>query len=342
MEKVRLVSGLRPTGKLHVGHYVGALQNLVELQNSGKYDSFIFIADVQAFTDNADNPEKIRNSVDDLMLDFLACGLDPNKTTLFVQSQIPQLNELCMYYLNLVTLARLERNPTVKTELKDRNFGKSVPVGFLVYPISQAADITAFEAKVVPCGEDQLPLLEQAREIVRSFNKIYGETLVEADGLLAKEKTARRLMGTDGNAKMSKSLGNCIYLSDDDETIRKAVMGMYTDPDHVHVNDPGKIEGNVVFAYLDVFAPNKQEVEEMKAHYQRGGLGDVVVKKYLIQVLQDFIRPIREKREMLQKDMAAVRKIFEEGSKHAREVAAQTLQKVRNAMRIEYFKKEQK
>lgn len=337
MEKIRLVSGLRPTGKLHVGHYVGALQNLVAFQESGKYDSFIFIADVQAFTDNADNPEKIKYSVDDLMLDLLACGLDPEKTTLFVQSQIPQLHELCMYYMNLVTLSRLERNPTVKTELKERGFGKSVPVGFLVYPISQAADITAFKAKVVPCGEDQLPLLEQAREIVRAFNKTYGETLVEADALLAKEKTARRLMGTDGNAKMSKSLGNCIYLSDDDETIRKAVMGMYTDPDHIHVSDPGKIEGNVVFAYLDVFAPNKQEVEEMKAHYQRGGLGDVVVKKYLVKVLQDFIRPIRERREALQKNMAYVRDVFKKGSLRAQQIAEQTLKQVRKSMQIEYF-----
>lgn len=336
-EKIRLVTGLRPTGKLHVGHYIGAIKNFKELQDSGKYDCFIFIADTQALTDNADNPEKIKQSVKDLMLDFLACGLDPNKCTLFVQSQIPELAELTMYYQNLVTLARLERNPTVKTEIKLRGFGASVPVGFLTYPISQASDITAFEAKVVPCGEDQEPLVEQCREIVRSFNRIYGEVLVEPSVILSKNKTERRLVGTDGNAKMSKSLDNCIYLADEPEEIRRKVMSMYTDPNHIRVEDKGDTKNNPVFIYLDVFGKDKEKIAEMKEHYERGGLGDVVCKKYLNEVMQEFLAPIRERRKQLETEFDRVQEIFKIGSGHAKEVAAQTLKKVRDAMQLNYF-----
>lgn len=337
MEKIRLVTGLRPTGKLHVGHYIGALKNLKELQDSGKYDCFVFIADTQALTDNADNPEKIKTSVKELMLDFLACGLDPNKCTLFVQSQVPQLTELTMYYLNLVTLARLERNPTVKTEIKERGFGSNIPVGFLTYPVSQASDITAFEAKVVPCGEDQQPLVEQCREIVRSFNRIYGEVLVEPKEILSSKKNERRLVGTDGNAKMSKSLNNCIYLSDSPEEIKKKVMSMYTDPNHIRVEDKGDTKNNPVFIYLDVFGKDKEKIEQMKEHYERGGLGDVVCKKYLNEVMQEFIKPIREKREQLEKDFSKVEEVFKNGSVRAKEVAQSTLEKVRKAMQLNYF-----
>lgn len=337
MEKIRLVTGLRPTGKLHVGHYIGALKNLKELQDSGKYDCFVFIADTQALTDNADNPEKIKTSVKELMLDFLACGLDPNKCTLFVQSQVPQLTELTMYYLNLVTLARLERNPTVKTEIKERGFGSNIPVGFLTYPVSQASDITAFEAKVVPCGEDQQPLLEQCREIVRSFNRIYGEVLVEPKEILSSKKNERRLVGTDGNAKMSKSLNNCIYLSDSPEEIKKKVMSMYTDPNHIRVEDKGDTKNNPVFIYLDVFGKDKEKIAQMKEHYERGGLGDVVCKKYLNEVMQEFIKPIREKREQLEKDFSKVEEVFKNGSVRAKEVAQSTLEKVRKAMQLNYF-----
>lgn len=337
MEKIRLVTGLRPTGKLHVGHYIGALKNLKELQDSGKYDCFVFIADTQALTDNADNPEKIKTSVKELMLDFLACGLDPNKCTIFVQSQVPQLTELTMYYLNLVTLARLERNPTVKTEIKERGFGSNIPVGFLTYPVSQASDITAFEAKVVPCGEDQQPLVEQCREIVRSFNRIYGEVLVEPKEILSSKKNERRLVGTDGNAKMSKSLNNCIYLSDSPEEIKKKVMSMYTDPNHIRVEDKGDTKNNPVFIYLDVFGKDKEKIAQMKEHYERGGLGDVVCKKYLNEVMQEFIKPIREKREQLEKDFSKVEEVFKNGSVRAKEVAQSTLEKVRKAMQLNYF-----
>ena len=337
MEKIRLVTGLRPTGKLHVGHYIGALKNLKELQDSGKYDCFVFIADTQALTDNADNPEKIKTSVKELMLDFLACGLDPNKCTLFVQSQVPQLTELTMYYLNLVTLARLERNPTVKTEIKERGFGSNIPVGFLTYPVSQASDITAFEAKVVPCGEDQQPLVEQCREIVRSFNRIYGEVLVEPKEILSSKKNERRLVGTDGNAKMSKSLNNCIYLSDSPEEIKKKVMSMYTDPNHIRVEDKGDTKNNPVFIYLDVFGKDKEKIAQMKEHYERGGLGDVVCKKYLNEVMQEFIKPIREKREQLEKDFSKVEEVIKNGSVRAKEVAQSTLEKVRKAMQLNYF-----
>lgn len=335
--KIRLLSGLRPTGKLHVGHYIGALKNLKELQDSGEYECFIFIADTQALTDNANNPEKIKQSVKELMLDFMACGLDHAKSTLFIQSQVPELAELTMYYQNIVTLARLERNPTVKTEIKERGFGSNIPVGFLTYPISQASDITAFDAKVVPVGEDQLPLLEQCREIVRSFNKIYGDCLVEPKELLSSKKNERRLVGTDGNAKMSKSLNNCIYLADEPEEIRKKIMSMYTDPNHLRVEDKGQTKNNPVFIYLDVFGKDKEKIAEMKAHYERGGLGDVTCKKYLNEVMQEFLAPIRERRKQLEKDFDKVQEAFKVGSCYARKVAGQTIQRVRNAMGLNYF-----
>ncbi len=338
-KKPRILTGDRPTGRLHVGHYAGSIANRLKLQNEGKYESFVFIADTQALTDNFDNPQKVRESVTELMIDYLACGLDPKKTTLFVQSGIPELTELTMFYMNLVTVARLERNPTVKNEIKDKAFGKSIPAGFLCYPISQAADITAFDANIVPCGEDQLPMIEQTREIVRTFNRIYGETLVEPKEMLADSKVARRVPGTDGGEKMSKSLGNCIYLSDDDETIRKKVMGMYTDPNHIKVSDPGNTENNPVFRYLEIFSPDTKKVAEMEEHYRRGGLGDVVVKKYLVEVMQNIIRPIREKREALEKNLDYVYSVFEEGTKHAREVAKKTLERVRKAIGLNYFEK---
>ncbi len=351
MRKV-ILTGDRPTGKLHLGHYVGSLKNRVELQNSGEYDVYVMIADLQALTDNAKNPEKIQDSILEVALDYLAVGLDPAKSTLFIQSQIPALSELTMYYMNLVSLARLLRNPTVKTEMKQKGWQATsemektpdgpkhgVPAGFAVYPVSQAADITAFGAQIVPVGEDQLPVIEQSREIVRTFNATYGDVLVEPEAVLNNDEKARRLPGVDGNAKMSKSLGNGIYLSDDAETVRAKVMDMYTDPDHVHVDDPGKIDGNVVFYYLDVFAPNDPKVAEMKEHYQRGGLGDVAVKKYLIEVLEKILAPIREKRAELAKDPAAVYEILRKGSEKANVVADQTLQKVRGAIGVNYFDK---
>lgn len=337
MSKKIILTGDRPTGKLHIGHYIGSLKNRVQLQNSGEYESFIMIADQQALTDNARDPEKIRKSLTEVALDYLAVGLDPTKSTIFVQSQLPELHELTMHYLNLVTLSRLERNPTVKAEIKQKNYENSIPAGFLIYPVSQAADITAFKATTVPVGEDQLPMIEQAREIVRSFNNIYGDVLVEPEAVIPKD-TCGRLPGTDGKAKMSKSIGNCIYLSDDADTIKKKVMSMYTDPNHIRVEDPGQVEGNTVFTYLDVFAPNKDEVEEMKDHYRRGGLGDMKVKRYLNEVMQAELEPIRKRREEFAQDMDYVYKMLKDGSDKAREVAAQTLKEVREAIGLEYFK----
>ena len=342
-----ILTGDRPTGKLHIGHYVGSLRRRVELQNSGEYDKiFIMIADAQALTDNADNPEKVRQNVIEVALDYLACGLDPAKSTLLIQSQIPQLCELTFYYMNLVTVSRLQRNPTVKAEIQMRNFEASIPVGFFCYPISQAADITAFKATTVPVGEDQMPMLEQTKEIVHKFNSVYGDTLVDPKILLPDEEACLRLPGTDGKAKMSKSLGNCIYLSEEPDEIRKKVMSMYTDPDHIRVQDPGKIEGNTVFTYLDAFCcpehfgrylPEYSDLEELKAHYRRGGLGDVKVKRFLNEVLQETLEPIRTRRKEFQKDIPYVYEVLRKGSEVARETAEQTLQEVRNAMKINYF-----
>ncbi|WP_297429445.1 tryptophan--tRNA ligase [Clostridium sp.] len=336
MGKKIILTGDRPTGKLHIGHYIGSLKNRVALQESGLYESFIMIADQQALTDNARNPEKIKNSLIEVALDYLAVGIDAAKSNIFIQSQIPELNELTMHYLNLVTLSRLERNPTVKQEIKQKDFQNSIPAGFLIYPVSQAADITAFKADTVPVGEDQLPMIEQTREIVRSFNSIYGEVLVEPEAVLP-SSNAGRLPGTDGKAKMSKSIGNCIYLSDDADTIKKKVMSMYTDPNHIRVEDPGQIEGNTVFTYLDVFASDKDAVEEMKEHYKRGGLGDVKVKKYLNEVLQAELEPIRNRRIEFEKDIDSVYKMLKDGSDKARAVAANTLREVREAIGLEYF-----
>jgi len=338
MDKKIILTGDRPTGKLHIGHYIGSLKNRVALQESGLYESFIMIADQQALTDNARNPEIIRNSLKEVALDYLAVGIDPSKSNIFIQSQIPELNELTMHYLNLVTLSRLERNPTVKQEIKQKNFENSIPAGFLIYPVSQAADITAFKATTVPVGEDQLPMIEQTREIVRSFNSIYGDVLVEPEAVLP-SSNAGRLPGTDGKAKMSKSLENGIYLSDDADTIKKKVMSMYTDPNHIRVEDPGQIEGNTVFTYLDIFATDKNAVEEMKEHYKRGGLGDMKVKKYLNEVLQAELEPIRNRRIEFEKDIDAVYDMLKDGSDKARAVAANTLKEVRSAMGIEYFTK---
>ena len=336
-KKIRLLTGDRPTGSLHIGHYAGSIASRLELQNSGKYDCFIFIADTQALTDNAFNPEKVKQSVDELMLDYLACGLDPEKCTLYVQSGVPELTEIFSYYLNLVTVSRLQRNPTVKSEIAQRGFEKSVPAGFLTYPVSQAADITAFDAEVVPVGEDQLPVMEQTNEIVRTFNKIYGETLVEPKSLLAANKLARRVPGTDGSAKMSKSAGNCIYLKDDSETVRKKVMSMYTDPNHIRVEDPGDTKNNVVFKYLEIFGRDQDKVAEMKAHYEKGGLGDVACKKYLFEEMEAFLSPIRERRKKLEQNMDYVHKVFEEGTARARKVAQATLKRIRRAIGVEYF-----
>lgn len=337
MSKKIILTGDRPTGQLHIGHYIGSLKNRVKLQNTGEYETFIMIADQQALTDNARDPEKIRRSLTEVALDYLAVGIDPSKSTIFVQSQLPELHELTMHYLNLVTVSRLERNPTVKTEIKQKNYENSIPAGFLIYPVSQAADITAFKATTVPVGEDQLPMIEQTREIVRSFNSIYGDVLVEPEAVMPKD-TMGRLPGTDGKAKMSKSIGNCIYLADDADTITKKVKSMYTDPNHIRVEDPGQIEGNTVFTYLDVFAPNKEEVEEMKAHYKRGGLGDMKVKKYLNEVMQAELEPIRKRRQEYENNMDYVYKMLKEGSDKAREVSAQTLKEVREAIGLEYFK----
>ncbi len=338
MGKKVILTGDRPTGKLHIGHYIGSLKNRVSLQESGLYESFIMIADQQALTDNARNPEKIRTSLIEVALDYLAVGIDPNKSTIFIQSQIPELNELTMNYLNLVTLSRLERNPTVKQEIKQKNFENSIPAGFLIYPVSQAADITAFKADTVPVGEDQLPMIEQTREIVRSFNSIYGEVLVEPEAVLP-SSNAGRLPGTDGKNKMSKSIGNCIYLSDDADTIKKKIMSMYTDPNHIRVEDPGRLEGNTVFTYLDVFATDRDVVEEMKEHYKHGGLGDMKVKKYLNEVMQAELEPIRNRRIELEKDIDVVYDMLKDGSDKARRVAANTLKEVREAIGIEYFKR---
>lgn len=342
-----ILTGDRPSGKLHIGHYVGSLKRRVELQNSGKYDKiYIMIADAQALTDNFDNPEKVRANNTEVALDYLACGIDPAKSTIFVQSHVEQLTELTFYYMNLVTLSRLERNPTVKAELKQKNFETSIPMGFLTYPVSQTADITAFKANTVPVGDDQLPMLEQAREIVRSFNGLYGETLVEPKAVLPENKSCMRLPGTDGMAKMSKSLGNCIYLSDSADEIKRKVMGMYTDPNHIKVTDPGDTKNNPTFIYLDAFAtdehfakylPEYACLDEMKAHYERGGLGDMKVKKLLNAVLQETLEPIRAKREELAKDIPAVWEMLKKGSERAREAAAQTLSEVKKAMRIDYF-----
>ncbi|MDB6234692.1 tryptophan--tRNA ligase [Lactobacillus amylovorus] len=338
MAKEILLTGDRPTGKLHIGHYIGSLKNRVKLQNSGKYDPYIMIADTQALTDNARNPEKIRNSLIQVALDYLAVGLDPNKSTIYVQSQIPALFELTAYYMDLVTVARLERNPTVKTEIKQKDFKDSIPVGFLNYPVSQAADITAFKATIIPVGDDQEPMLEQTREIVRTFNRVYNtDILVEPKGYFP-PKGQGRLPGLDGNAKMSKSLGNAIYLADDAKIVQKKVMSMYTDPNHIHVEDPGKIEGNTVFTYLDVFDPDKDKVAELKEEYQKGGLGDVKIKRYLNKVLEAELAPIRERREKFAQDEDAVYEMLLEGSKKANKVANETLQQVRDAIGLNYFK----
>ena len=338
MAKEILLTGDRPTGKLHIGHYIGSLKNRVKLQNSGKYDPYIMIADTQALTDNARNPEKIRNSLIQVALDYLAVGLDPNKSTIYVQSQIPALFELTAYYMDLVTVARLERNPTVKTEIKQKDFKDSMPVGFLNYPVSQAADITAFKATIIPVGDDQEPMLEQTREIVRTFNRVYNtDILVEPKGYFP-PKGQGRLPGLDGNAKMSKSLGNAIYLADDAKTVQKKVMSMYTDPNHIHVEDPGKIEGNTVFTYLDVFDPDKDKVAELKEEYQKGGLGDVKIKRYLNKVIEAELAPIRERREKFAQDEDAVYEMLLEGSKKANKVANETLQQVRDAIGLNYFK----
>ena len=338
MAKEILLTGDSPTGKLHIGHYIGSLKNRVKLQNSGKYDPYIMIADTQALTDNARNPEKIRNSLIQVALDYLAVGLDPNKSTIYVQSQIPALFELTAYYMDLVTVARLERNPTVKTEIKQKDFKDSIPVGFLNYPVSQAADITAFKATIIPVGDDQEPMLEQTREIVRTFNRVYNtDILVEPKGYFP-PKGQGRLPGLDGNAKMSKSLGNAIYLADDAKTVQKKVMSMYTDPNHIHVEDPGKIEGNTVFTYLDVFDPDKDKVAELKEEYQKGGLGDVKIKRYLNKVLEAELAPIRERREKFAQDEDAVYEMLLEGSKKANKVANETLQQVRDAIGLNYFK----
>lgn len=346
MSKI-ILTGDRPTGRLHVGHYVGSLRQRVQLQNSGAYDKvYIMIADAQALTDNAEHPEKVRKNIIEVALDYLACGLDPAKSTLFIQSMVPQLTELTFYYMNLVTVSRLQRNPTVKNEIKMRNFEASIPTGFFCYPISQAADITAFRATVVPVGEDQLPMLEQCKEIVHKFNSVYGETLVDPDIMLPQNDACLRLPGIDGKAKMSKSLGNCIYLSDEPDDIKKKVMSMYTDPDHVRVEDPGKIEGNTVFTYLDAFSteehfakflPDYANLDELKAHYKRGGLGDVKVKKFLNNVLQDVLEPIRERRHYWEQRIPEVYEILRAGSKEAEAAAAATLYDVREAMRINYF-----
>lgn len=348
MKKEKIIlTGDRPTGRLHIGHYVGSLKRRVELQNSGLYDkTYVFIADSQALTDNIDNPEKVRQNVIEVALDYLACGLDPKLSTIFIQSQIPELCELTFYYMDLVSVSRLQRNPTVKSEIQMRKFESSIPVGFFTYPISQAADITAFRATTVPVGEDQEPMLEQAREIVRRFNHIYGETLVEPEILLPDNAACLRLPGTDGKAKMSKSLGNCIYLSDEADDVQKKVMSMFTDPDHLRVQDPGKIEGNTVFTYLDAFSrpehferylPDYPNLAELKAHYQRGGLGDVKVKRFLNAIMQEELEPIRNRRREFQKDIPAIYDMLKEGCEKARAAAAETLSDVKKSMKINYF-----
>lgn len=346
MEKI-ILTGDRPTGRLHVGHYVGSLKRRVELQNSGEYDKiFIMIADAQALTDNADNPEKVRQNIIEVALDYLSCGLDPEKSVLFIQSQVPELTELSFYYMNLVTVSRLQRNPTVKAEIQMRNFEASIPVGFFTYPISQAADITAFKATTVPVGDDQLPMIEQCREIVRKFNSVYGEVLVEPEALIPESEVCCRLPGTDGKAKMSKSLNNCIYLADTPEEVQKKIMGMFTDPDHLKVSDPGKVEGNAVFTYLDAFCqeehfekfwPEYKNLDELKDHYRRGGLGDVKVKRFLNNIMQEELEPIRNRRKELEKKIPEIYEILRKGSIEAERVAAETLADVKRAMKINYF-----
>ena len=346
MKKV-ILTGDRPTGRLHVGHYAGSLKERVKLQNSGEYDDiYIMIADAQALTDNAEHPEKVRQNILQVALDYLACGIDPNKSTIFVQSMIPELTELTFYYMNLVTVSRVQRNPTVKAEIQMRNFEASIPVGFFCYPISQAADITAFKATTVPVGEDQLPMIEQTREIVRKFNSIYDEVLVEPDVLLPENEACCRLPGTDGGQKMSKSLGNCIYLADTEADVKKKIMSMYTDPTHIQISDPGHVEGNTVFTYLEAFSkpehfeeylPEYANLQELKDHYTRGGLGDVKIKKFLNNIMQEELSPIRARRTEYEKDIPAVYEILKNGSETAREAAAQTMAEVKRAMRINYF-----
>ena len=350
MKKI-ILTGDRPTGRLHVGHYAGSLSERVRIQNAGGYDDmYVMIADAQALTDNAENPEKVRQNIIEVALDYLSCGLSPEKVSMFIQSQVPELCELSFYYMNLVTVSRLQRNPTVKTEIQMRNFETSIPVGFFTYPISQAADITAFKANIVPVGEDQLPMLEQAKEIVRKFNSVYGETLVEPEAVLPSRKACLRLPGIDGKAKMSKSLGNCIYLSDTVDDVKKKIMSMYTDPDHIKVTDPGKLEGNAVFTYLDAFAtdehfsaflPEYKNLDELKAHYTRGGLGDMKVKRFLNEVLQSILEPIRARRKEYEKDIPAVYDILKRGSEKAERAAAATLSDVKTAMKINYFSDEE-
>ena len=346
MERKTILTGDRPTGKLHLGHYAGSLRNRVELQNSGKYDMYVFIADMQALTDNAKNPQKIRDNIIEVALDYLSVGLDPDKTCIFVQSQIPALSELTMYYMNLVSLARLKRNPTIKSEIKERGFGETIPVGFLTYPISQAADITAFDADLVPVGEDQAPILEQDIEIVRTFNSIYGDTLKEPKQLTP-ENVCKRLPGIDGKNKMSKSLGNCIYLSDTPEEVTKKVMTMYTDPNHIRVEDPGDTKNNPVFMYLEAFStdehfakflPEFKNLQDLKSHYEQGGVGDVKIKRFLANVLNDVLTPIRERRAIYENNIEAVYKMLEEGSKKARNKSEEVLTRVRKAIGVEYFK----
>ena len=346
MEKKIMLTGDRPTGKLHLGHYVGSLKNRVEMQNSGKYKPYIFISDLQALTDNARDPEKIRKSLIEVALDYLSVGIDPEKSVVFVQSQIPELAELTMYYMNLVSLGRLKRNPTIKTEMKDKGYDSNVPVGFLTYPISQAADITAFDAEIVPGGVDQEPIIEQDREIVRAFNSIYGDTLVEPKLIVPKNKICQRLPGIDGKSKMSKSLNNCIYLSDSKEVVKQKVMSMYTDPNHIRVEDPGDVKNNVVFKYLEAFAtdehfikylPEYKNLDELKKHYQKGGLGDVKIKKFLINVLEEILEPIREKRHYYEEHLDFVYDMLEQGSREARKKAQEVLHRVRKAIGVEYF-----
>ncbi len=346
MKKI-ILTGDRPTGRLHIGHYVGSLRGRVELQNSGEYDQiFVMIADAQALTDNFEHPEKVRENILEVTLDYLSVGLDPAKTTILIQSQIPELTELTFYYMNLVTVSRLQRNPTVKSEIQMRNFEASIPVGFFCYPISQAADITIFNATTVPVGEDQIPMLEQTKEIVRKFNATYGETIVEPEILLPKNEACLRLPGTDGKAKMSKSLGNCIYLSDSKEVVAEKIRNMYTDPNHIHVKDPGQVEGNTVFTYLDAFStaehfekylPEYKNLDELKDHYRRGGLGDVKIKKFLTSILEETLEPIRIRRAELEKDLPAVQKILIEGTAKARKVAVETIGRVKKSMKIDYF-----
>ncbi len=342
-----ILTGDRPTGRLHIGHYAGSLKRRVELQNSGEFEKiYIMIADAQALTDNAEHPEKVRQNIVEVALDYMACGLEPEKSTLFIQSMVPELTELSFYYMNLVTVSRLQRNPTVKSEIQMRNFESSIPVGFFTYPISQAADITAFKATTVPVGEDQEPMIEQTREIVRKFNSVYGETLVEPEILLPDNKACLRLPGTDGKAKMSKSLGNCIYLADTEEEVKRKVMSMYTDPDHIRVEDPGKLEGNTVFTYLDAFVrteyfaeylPDYANLDELKGHYKRGGLGDVKVKRFLNNVMQEELAPIRKKRKELEQDIPYIYEVLRKGSQAAESVAAETLDDVKKSMKINYF-----